>query len=107
VARQSTPSLARPAAPGDYPDPADHPERGRAAYETDRADWPRAIFLHDSFARAMQPYAAERFSRSVFLWTHVLSPGIIEVERPDVVVLEVVERYIFALLVEGKLSEKH
>jgi hypothetical protein len=105
VARKSTPALARPAAPGDYPDPADHPERERAAYETDRADWPRAVFFHDSFARAMQPYAAERFSRSVFLWTHAFRPGIIAAERPDVVVLEVAERYVYALLVEGRTPE--
>ncbi len=95
-------SLARPAAPGDYPDPADHPERERAAYETGRKDWPRAVFLHDSFARAMQAHAAERFSRSVFLWTHALPPEIIEKERPDVVVLEVVERYVYALLVGNR-----
>ncbi|WP_075355566.1 hypothetical protein [Desulfovibrio sp. DV] len=100
VPQKRTPPLARPAAPGNYPDPADHPDRGRAAYETDRTDWPRAVVFHDSFARAMQPYAAERFSRSVFLWTHAFLPEIIEAERPDVVVLEVVERYIFALLVE-------
>ncbi|KHK01283.1 alginate O-acetyltransferase AlgX-related protein [Desulfovibrio sp. TomC] len=100
VPRKRTPALARPASPGNYPDPADHPERERAAYETGRADWPRAVFFHDSFARAMQPFAAERFSRSVFLWTHAFWPDIIEAERPDVVVLEVVERYVFALLVD-------
>jgi hypothetical protein len=103
-ARPRGTTLARPAAPGDYPDPADHPERERAAYETDRQDWPRAVFFHDSFARAMQAHAAERFSRSVFLWTHALVPAVIEKERPDVVVLEVVERYVFALLVKNQGS---
>jgi hypothetical protein len=100
-ARSRGAALARPAAPGDYPDPADHPERERAAYETDRKDWPRVVFFHDSFARAMQAHAAERFSRSVFLWTHALVPFVIEKERPDVVVLEVVERYVFALLIKS------
>lgn len=100
-ARPRGAALARPAAPGDYPDPADHPDRERAAYETDRKDWPRAVFFHDSFARAMQAHAAERFSRSVFLWTHAPVPAIMEQERPDVVVLEVVERYVFALLVKN------
>ena len=100
AAQKRGPRLAREAAPGNYPDPADHPDRARAALETDHPDWPRAVFFHDSFARAMQPYAAEMFSRSVFLWTHAFAPEIIAAERPDVVVLEVVERYIFALLVE-------
>ena len=100
VAQKRGPWLAREAAPGAYPDPADHADRARAAMETDRPDWPRAVFFHDSFARGMQPYAAEAFSRSVFLWTHAFAPEIIEAERPDVVVFEVVERYLFALLVE-------
>jgi len=101
AAQPRGPWLAREAAPGPYSDPADHPDRARAALETDHPDWPRAVFFHDSFARGMQPYAAEVFSRSVFLWTHAFVPEIITAERPDVVVLEVVERYIFALLVEG------
>lgn len=101
VPRPAEALLARPAAPGAYPDPADHPDRARVAMETDRADWPRAVFFHDSFARGMQPYVAERFSRSVYLWTHAFVPEIIAAERPDVVVLEVVERYVFALTLEN------
>lgn len=102
VAQKRGPWLAREAAPGPYPDPADHPDRARVAMETDHPDWPRAVFFHDSFARNMLPYAAESFSRSVFLWNHAFAPEIVEEERPDVVVLEVVERYIFALLVERR-----
>lgn len=93
--------LARPAPAGNYPDPASQPERDRLAFATDRADWPRAVFFHDSFCRPMAPYLAERFSRSVFLWSHAFSPAIIAAERADVVVLEVVERYIYALTLEN------
>ena len=100
VAHKRGPWLAREALPGAYPDPADHPDRARLAMETDHADWPRAVLFHDSFARGMQSYAAEAFSRSVFLWTHSFVPEVIAAERPDVVVLEVVERYIYALLLE-------
>lgn len=101
AARKRSPALARPAPDGPYPDPADHPDRARTAMETDRPGWPRAVFFHDSFARAMIPYLAERFSRSVFLWSHAFSPDVVEAERPDVVVLEVVERYVFALTLEN------
>jgi len=99
--RARGPVLARPAPDGPYPDPADHPERSRAALETGQGGWPRLVVFHDSFARGMMPYLAERFSRSVFLWSHAFSPEIIEAERPDVVVLEVVARYIFALSLEN------
>ncbi len=88
---------ARPGPAGPYADPADHPDRARVAMETGRAEWPRAVFFHDSFTRPMIPFLAERFSRSVFLWSHDFAPDIIEAEKPDVVVLETVERYIFAL----------
>ncbi|MHC1713880.1 MAG: hypothetical protein AB9872_17200 [Solidesulfovibrio sp.] len=89
--------LARPAPDGAYPDPANHPDRARVAMETDRTDWPRIVYFHDSFARTMIPHLAERCSRAVFLWSHAFAPEIIEAERPDVVVLEVVERYVYAL----------
>lgn len=98
---KKTPILARPAPAGPYPDPADHPERRRQAFATDRADWPRLLFFHDSFARSMVPFLAERSSRSVFLWSHAFSPEIIEAEKPDVVVLETVERYVYALTLEN------
>jgi hypothetical protein len=100
VAKRS-PALAHPAPDGAYPDPADHPDRARVSLETDRTEWPRAVFFHDSFAKAMTPFVAERFSRSVFLWSHAFSPVIVEVEHPDVVVLEVVERYVFALSLDN------
>lgn len=101
VPRPKTAALAKAAPPGPYPDPAAQPERDRLAFETDRSDWPRAVFFHDSFSRPMAPYLAERFGRSVFLWSHAFSPAIIRAERPNVVVLEVVERYIYALTVEN------
>ena len=93
--------LARPGKPGAYDDPADHPDRGLIVRETDGTGLPRGLFFHDSFTRPMIPFLAERFSRSVFLWSHGFAPEIILVERPDVVVLEVVERYIYALTIEN------
>ena len=99
--RLLAPALARPGAPVPYADPADHPDRAMIVRETGHADWPRALFFHDSFTRPMVPYLAERFSRSVYFWSHAFAPAIIEAERPQVVVLEVVERYVFALSVDN------
>lgn len=94
-------ALAHEGNPGTYADPANHPDRAMVVRETDRADWPRAVFFHDSFTRPMIPYLAERFSRSVFLWSHAFSPEIVLAERPQVVVLEVVERYVYALTLKN------
>jgi hypothetical protein len=101
VPRPRGPMLARPVPAGPYADPADHPDRAGLVFETGRPDWPGAVFFHDSFTRPMVPYLAERFSRSVFLWSHAFSPEIILAERPGVVVLEVVERYVYALTLEN------
>jgi alginate O-acetyltransferase complex protein AlgJ len=101
VVQKRSPALAHLAPDGAYPDPANHPDRARVTMETDRADWPRIVFFHDSFARTMIPHLAERCSRAVFLWSHAFAPAIIEAERPDVVVLEVVERYVYALTIEN------
>ena len=107
VAEKRGALLAHVAPDGAYPDPADHPERIRTARETAHNDWPRAVFFHDSFAKAMIPFLAERFSRSVFLWSHAFAPAIIEAEKPDVVVLETVERYVFALSLENPESVRN
>jgi hypothetical protein len=55
---------------------------------------PRALVLRDSFAEALLPFLAENFQRSVFLFTHRLDEAQVERERPDVVIEEIVERYL-------------
>jgi hypothetical protein len=67
------------------------------AFETGNAALPRAVVVADSFGAALMPYLSEHFERSVFL-TRILSPAqrlaVIELERPDVVIEEIVERNV-------------
>lgn len=59
---------------------------------------PRAVMFRDSFAEAMIPFLSEHFSRILYAWTHNFDFEIIRQERPDVVIHEMVERYLHVLL---------
>ena len=62
------------------------------AFEVDDPTLPRAVMLHDSFGRALIPFLSEHFRRILYVPGHDLAPRIIERERPDIVIEELVER---------------
>lgn len=55
---------------------------------------PGVVFHRDSFSRPLVPLLADRLSHSVWLWRREFDPITINRHRPDVVVVEVVERYL-------------
>ncbi|MFI5294030.1 MAG: hypothetical protein ACHQ0Y_03295 [Thermodesulfovibrionales bacterium] len=59
---------------------------------------PKLVMFRDSFADGLIPYLSENFSRSVYVWKPKMDFRVIEQEKPDVVIFEVVERYLGALL---------
>jgi hypothetical protein len=62
------------------------------AVETGDVSLPRAVMLRDSFGGALIPFLSEHFQRILYLFTDELRPPIVERERPDVVIMEFVER---------------
>jgi len=58
----------------------------------------RAIVFQDSFGEALRPFLSERFQRVVYSWQVVFDPGMIERERPAVVIHEMVERTLMVNL---------
>ncbi|MCB9166446.1 MAG: hypothetical protein H6595_03110 [Flavobacteriales bacterium] len=68
----------------------------------DRA--PRLLMFRDSFAVYLIPYLSEHFSRSVYVWSPVFIPDIVEREQPDIVVQEILEVFIRDLL-EDKVRD--
>jgi hypothetical protein len=84
-----------------YPDPANHPERAMVTAETGDTRLPKALFFRDSFSTAMIPFLAGHFQSATFIWNHAYHPGVVAAEKPDVVVLEVVERYQYAFCLEN------
>ncbi|WP_243439951.1 alginate O-acetyltransferase AlgX-related protein [Fundidesulfovibrio soli] len=89
-----SPTRAHAAGPPGYPNPAMRSGRDMVVLETGDKSLPKAVFFRDSFSSAAIPFLSQRFQRSVFLWEHTFQPQIIEAEKPDVVVIEAVERYL-------------
>jgi alginate O-acetyltransferase complex protein AlgJ len=73
------------------------------AFELPGAPLPRTVMFRDSFGEGLMPWLAEHFQRIVFVWQPtltfgerltVLDPKIIQHEKPDLVLEEIVERYL-------------
>jgi len=76
--------------------PGTPPHAVPRAREVTDATLPSAVMLHDSFMLAPLPFLAENFRRSVFLGNHEFPFAVIDRERPDLVVEELIERYLMA-----------
>jgi hypothetical protein len=57
---------------------------------------PRAVMFRDSYASWLIPLLSENFSRILFSWQYTFDSEIVERERPDVVIQEMVERVLMA-----------
>jgi len=62
----------------------------------DRPGLPRAVILRDSMAIPLIPLLSENFSRVVYVSSRKLDRALIERERPDIVIEELVERSLHA-----------
>jgi len=58
----------------------------------------KLLMFRDSFAIAMEPYIVRDFSESHLVWNGIIDSGLIQKERPDIVVYELVERSAFTIL---------
>ena len=70
----------------EHPDPANI--EGRLATEHARRNLPRAVVFRDSFGSALVPFLSEHFSRALYLWEYDVDPGVVERERPQIVIQE-------------------
>jgi len=53
---------------------------------------PRAVVFMDSFGPGLVPFLSEDFSRVVYLWQDNMDPQVVQQERPQVVIQELVGR---------------
>jgi alginate O-acetyltransferase complex protein AlgJ len=74
------------------------PYRTTIATERDDATLPRAVMFRDSFAAQLAPFLSEGFQRIIYLWDYNFDHGLVERERPDVVIQEMVERCLMGPL---------
>ena len=64
------------------------------AHGVDDDALPRAIMFRDSFANALIPYLSEDFQRILYVWNRDVDPRIVRIEQPDVVIQEIVGRFL-------------
>jgi hypothetical protein len=79
---------ARRADKGEFP--------GFEFYVCDKPGLPRAVMLRDSMAISLIPLLSENFSRIVYVSSRALDRELIEREKPDIVIEEMVERSLNA-----------
>jgi hypothetical protein len=54
----------------------------------------KVLVLHDSFTTHLKQFIKESFGKVVFIWDTKFNKGLIEKERPDIVVQIIVERHL-------------
>ncbi|MBF0488275.1 MAG: hypothetical protein HQK98_08965 [Nitrospirae bacterium] len=87
----------RDALPGDYINTYRNPENPLIVKEVNDSGLPKAIVFRDSFFMHPLSFFAEHFRRSVYVWTREFDTDIIEKEKPDIVITEIVERNLYTL----------
>ncbi len=63
---------------------------------------PAAVIYRDSFFNGLTPYFAEHFHQAVYLWSYDVDLDFIDAQKPDLVLLEVAERYLPLLAEESQ-----
>lgn len=61
----------------------------------------KLIMNRDSYSNFLIPFMSEHFSRSIYLWTPKFNAEIIKQEMPDIVISEMLERFIKDLSIEN------
>ncbi|MBI5582973.1 MAG: hypothetical protein HY892_04050 [Deltaproteobacteria bacterium] len=64
------------------------------AFETFRKDLPNAVLFRDSFGIALIPFLAQHFNKFIVTEKQGLFPEIVDRERPPIVIIEVLERFL-------------
>ncbi len=62
---------------------------------------PKLVMYKDSYGVYLTPLLNEHFSRSVYVWSHYLTPQLIEQEKPDIVIFELLESLMYQLEMEN------
>lgn len=74
-------------------------------FSSNYAKAPKLVMNRDSYSNFLIPYFATNFSRQCYLWSPFFYPGIIEKEKPDIVITEMLERFIYDLLKDTSIPK--
>lgn len=65
---------------------------------------PKAVVYRDSYFTLMSPFFSEHFKDCIYIWTNELSVEVIEKEKPNIVVYEMLESSIDKLLEDNPVG---
>ncbi|MCF6350161.1 MAG: hypothetical protein L3J23_03900 [Flavobacteriaceae bacterium] len=54
----------------------------------------KVLLFRDSFSSALKPFINHTFGESTFIWSHKFDKNLILKEKPDLIIMEYVERYL-------------
>jgi hypothetical protein len=68
-------------------------------YHIEKSNYPKLLMFRDSFGVHLLPYLSESFSDSLYVWftPSAVDLSIVEKERPQIVILQLVERNLQSL----------
>jgi alginate O-acetyltransferase complex protein AlgJ len=75
----------------------DKDSRGNLTTWSADSNLPRLLMYRDSFTIALQPFLSDHFSRAVYIFDRPENETYVTTEKPDVVIIEVTERYLSLL----------
>ena len=78
-------------------------ELGRLVTEIPNSTLPRAVIFRDSFTSRLVPFLSEHFSRAVYLWQNDFDAQVVEEEKPDIVIQEIVGRHLYNFIPSPEL----
>ena len=68
---------------------------------------PKMVMNRDSYSNFLFPYMSEHFERSVYLWTPLFNAEVIKQEMPDIMITEMLERFISDLMIDNPPIVRH
>jgi alginate O-acetyltransferase complex protein AlgJ len=98
--RVNRPRLARVVEPSGATELA---EVGRLVTAIPASTLPRAVIFRDSFTSRLVPFLSEHFSRAVYLWQNDFDSQVVEQEKPDIVIQQIVGRHLYNFIPSPEL----
>ena len=89
----ANPRRARRVEPPESLGELDLQQSKRIVFEVPDPSLPTALIVRDSFATAIIEAVSERFRRSMWIWSRQLDLSSLQTEQPDIVIVELTERF--------------
>lgn len=70
-------------------------------YQGTDVSTPSIVMNRDSYSNFLIPYFCKHFNRQTYVWSPLFFPTIIEKEKPDIVISEMMERFLTDLLIDN------